>query len=394
MGDARVAAELVGLVRELRGAGLAVGIEQAEAFAHAIELVDPLSRREIYLAARSTLVTRHEDLAPFDAVFSARWGGRLVASAQKVPLAPRHDPGAAPRTALLAYMAQRAGATDPEVEVPERAKAASALERLQRTDFAALGDDEREAIERALRGVRFDVTLRQTRRRSPSRRGDQIDLRRSLRAFARHGAVLTVPRRSRKWKQRPLVVLADISGSMELYARLLLQFLHGLTQGARQVETFAFGTRLTRITPALRQRSIDMALREAAVAIVDFGGGTRIGESLRAFNREHAPRVLRRGAVVLVLSDGWETGDVAQLARELERTKARCHRLVWVNPLLGQAGYEPRAAGMAAALAHVDDFLPVHDLQSLRQLAAHLARLPARKGRPLRAHPPPRGGPP
>jgi hypothetical protein len=242
--------------------------------------------------------------------------------------------------------------------------------------------------------VRFDVTLRQTRRRSPSRRGDQIDLRRSLWAFARYGAVVTVPRRSRQWKPRPLVVLADVSGSMELYARLLLQFLHGLTQGAGQVETFAFGTRLTRITPALRQRSIDLALREAAVAIVDFGGGTRIGESLRAFNREHAPRVLRRGAVVLVLSDGWETGDVTELARELERTKARCHRLVWVNPLLGRAGYEPRAAGMAAALAHVDDFLPVHDLTSLRQLAAHLARLPARKGRPLRAPPPPRGGPP
>jgi uncharacterized protein len=189
------------------------------------------------------------------------------------------------------------------------------------------------------------------------------------------------------------VVLADISGSMELYSRILLQFLHVITRRHVHTETFVFGTRLTRITSQLQLRDVDSALDHAARAIVDFAGGTRISDCLGEFNRRHARRVLHKGAVVLFISDGWETGDTALLDVEMRRLHARCHRLVWLNPLIGRAGYEPRAQAMQIALAHIDDFLPVHNLQSLRELSWHLARIPRRKGalradRPVRSEVP------
>jgi uncharacterized protein with von Willebrand factor type A (vWA) domain len=375
--------DVVGLARSLRAAGLPVGIDQTASFARALGFVDPLSKHEVRLAARATLTFRREDQPVFDALFEAFWSGDAAAAAvpQKVPRAPRHDPATFHRTALVSYMAQRAGERDPEVPVPERAKAASAVELLQRKDFSELTAAELAAIERALRDLRFDVIRRTTRRRVAARRGDQLDLRGVLRAAARRGGqVLVLPRRRRKVKRRPLVVLADVSGSMELYSRLLLQFLHGMTQGLGETETFVFGTRLTRITAELRLRNVDVALDRAAHQIVDFAGGTRIGQNVGTFNRVHGRRVLRRGAVVLLVSDGWETGDATLLDTELGRLKRRCHRLVWLNPLLGGPAYQPEAKGMAAALAHIDDFLPVHNLQSLRDLSFYLARIPARKG--------------
>lgn len=377
--------DLVGLARALRAAGLPVGVDQTASFARALGWVDPLSKHEVRLAAQATLVFRREDQPVFDALFEAFWSGDAAAAAvaRKVPLAPRHDPATFHRTALISYMAQQAGERDPEVPVPEREKAASAIELLQRKDFSDLTAAELAAIERALRDLRFDVIRRTTRRRVAARRGDQLDLRGVIRAAARRGGeVLALPRRRRKVKRRPLVVLADVSGSMELYSRLLLQFLHGMTQGLRETETFVFGTRLTRITAELRLRNLDVALHHASRQIVDFAGGTRIGQSLGTFNRVHGRRVLRRGAVVLLVSDGWETGDAAVLDAELRRLKRRCHRLVWLNPLLGGPAYQPEARGMATALAHVDDFLPVHNLQSLRDLSFYLARIPARKGPP------------
>jgi uncharacterized protein with von Willebrand factor type A (vWA) domain len=167
---------------------------------------------------------------------------------------------------------------------------------------------------------------------------------------------------------------------MELYSRILLQFLHGVTQRHARTETFVFGTRLTRITDQLRIRNVDAALDHTAREIVDFAGGTRIGDCLHAFARQHARRVLGRGAVVLIISDGWETGDPAVLAGEMRRLAERAYRVVWLNPLLGRAGYAPEARGMAAALPYIDDFLPIHDLGSLQVLAAMLGRLPRRRG--------------
>lgn len=379
---ASVEHSVVAFSRALRGGGMTVGVDQSESFGRALLLVDATVRRDFYLAARATLVSRREDLPLFDSIFGSFWseGRASPGRGQKMPWAPRHDP--VPRTAFAAYMAQRARAEDPDVEVPELAKAASALELLQRKEFAQLTAEELRSIDRALRELHFQPALRVTRRRMPARRGKTIDLRRALRVASRHdGAVLALPKRCRKVKRRPLVVVADISGSMEIYSRILLQFVHGLTRIHRLTETFVFATRLTCITSQLRIRNVDEALEHAAAAIVDFAGGTRIAESLRAFNRLHARRVLRRGAVLLLVSDGWETGDLGLLDAEMQKLRTLCYRLIWLNPLLGRSTYRPLAVGMSIALQHVDDFLPIHSLQSLQQLAVHLARLPSRKGR-------------
>jgi uncharacterized protein with von Willebrand factor type A (vWA) domain len=376
----RLARDVVGFARALRDAGLPIGVAQTEAFAEALTWVDALARRELYLAARATLVFRREDLAVFDDLFATWFGGPAPARPQATPLAPRHDRAEFFRTALVAYMAERVDPTAREVEVPEQRKAASAHELLQRKDFGDCTAAELEAIAQAMRALRLDITLRPSRRRIRARRKGGLDLPRIVRDAARRGgAVLALARRQPKLRRRPLVVLADISGSMELYSRILLQFLHGVTQRHAHTETFVFGTRLTRITSQLQIRDVDTALDHAGREIVDFAGGTRIGACLHAFDRQHARRVLGRGAVVLIISDGWETGDPAQLGDEMRRLAERAHRVVWLNPLLGRAGYAPEARGMAAALAYVDDFLPIHDLRSIHELAVRLASLPRRK---------------
>jgi hypothetical protein len=371
--------ELAGFGRALRGAGVPVGLEQLAAFGRALALLPRVDRAAAHLAARATLAIRREELPLLDEAF-ARWfgGGAAAARPASLPHAPRHD-RAFHRTALHSYLAEAAAAGDREAPLPDEAPAASAHERLARKDFAKLGEAERAAVARQLRELRLAVALRRSPRRERVRRGGELDLAAALRlAGRRGGAVLSLPRRRPRWKRRPLVVLVDLSGSMELYARLLLVFLHAVRRRHGAVEIFAFGTRLTHITGELALRDLDAALASAADKVVDFGGGTRIGECLRAFHRRHAARVCRRGAVALLVSDGLDTGEPAELARQVARLRARCHRLIWLNPLLGSAGYRPLAAGMAAALPHVDDFLPVRDLRSLEALARHLEQLPRR----------------
>jgi uncharacterized protein len=192
------------------------------------------------------------------------------------------------------------------------------------------------------------------------------------------GDLVDLPRRTRRERPRLLVLLGDASGSMERYSRVLTHFVYGLAQSATRVEVFLFATRLTRITPHLIARRGSRALTRLAREVQDWGGGTRIGEALRAFNTHWARRVVRNGPIVLIVSDGWDRGDPALLNQELARVRRSCRRLIWLNPLLGSAQYEPLTRGMQAALRHVDDFLPAHDLVSLEQLADHLRALPAR----------------
>jgi uncharacterized protein with von Willebrand factor type A (vWA) domain len=198
-------------------------------------------------------------------------------------------------------------------------------------------------------------------------------LRRSLRS---EGEVFSWAYREQKLKPRPLVVIADISGSMERYTRLLLHFIYGMKAALNQpMEAFVFSTRLTRITRPLQIRDLDLALKNVGQLVNDWAGGTRIGESLKVFNFEWGRRVLGRGAVVLVISDGWDRGDAELLKREMARLKRNCHRLIWLNPLLGSADYEPLTRGIQAALPYIDNFLPVHNLASLEDLANRLADL-------------------
>ena len=192
------------------------------------------------------------------------------------------------------------------------------------------------------------------------------------------GDLIDLPRRARRELPRPIVLLGDVSGSMERYSRVMAHFVYGLAQSATRVEAFLFATRLTRVTRHLMTRRGSAALAGLARDVQDWGGGTRIGEALRTFNTQWARRVIRNGPVVLIVSDGWDRGDPALLERELARVRRSCRRLIWLNPLLGSAQYEPLTRGMRAALRHVDDFLPAHNLVSLEQLADHLRALPAR----------------
>jgi len=242
-------------------------------------------------------------------------------------------------------------------------------------------------VKRLIREMQWRASLRRTRRRESHRTGAEIDFRRVLKRTARLGGALPtrLPRRRRKEEHRPIVLLADVSGSMEKYSRLVLQFFHSLSHGLPSVEAFVFGTRLTRITPALEHRDLDRALDEAAAMVVDWAGGTRIGASLAAFNREWSRRVLRRGAIVVIVSDGCDRQDADELRNQMRYLRHRCHRLVWLNPYAGSVGYEPRVAGMEAALPFVDDFLPLHDLQSLHEFSRALASMPA-NGRSARSY--------
>ena len=206
-------------------------------------------------------------------------------------------------------------------------------------------------------------------------------MRRVVARFARSGELLLLETRQRVEKPRPLVLLCDVSGSMERYSRLLLYFVHGLAHTLGRVEVFLFATRLTRVTRELAVRNASAPLPAAASRLSDWGGGTRIGEALRTFNLRWARRVMRHGPVVLLISDGWDRGEPAVLRTEIARLQRSCHRLIWLNPLLGSPGYRPLTRGMQVALPFVDDFLPVHNLVSLEMLADHLSRLPPRRSR-------------
>ncbi len=366
--------------RALRRAGLKVSLEQILSFARALDWVDIGDREQVFHAARSFLVSRREDLKVFEAVFERFWlGAAEEPRPRRAPVAPRHDPKRGRRFSV-SYLAALARPDDPEVDVADRRGTFSAEEVLRRREFSLLTPEELDEVRRLIRDTRWEIDLRRTRRWIPDRRGPRIHLRRVLRDAAKFGgAPPTLRRLSPKVKQRPTVLLADISGSMEKYSRLVLQFFFSATHSLVDVECFVFGTRLTRVTSQLKLRNVDRALEEAAKEILDWSGGTRIGESLAAFNRQWGRRVLRRGAVVVIVSDGWERGDVETLEREMRHLHHRCHRLIWLNPHLGQAGYRPLVEGMSAALPWIDDFLPIHNLQSLRDLSRHLAALPARR---------------
>jgi uncharacterized protein with von Willebrand factor type A (vWA) domain len=368
-------------VRVLRRAGMPVGLDQAQDFAEALTLVDLGSREQVYYAARSLLVRNHAHLRLFDALFARFWrapvaNGRMP---RTMPRAPRHRPQAE-RFTIATYMAARAGANDPERDVIDKSNTSSATERLQRKEFGAMSDEELAQIKALIQRLDWQVDQRLTRRRRPHRRGEQLDMRAVLRDAARHmGTPLRPHWRRRITRPRPLILIADISGSMERYARLLLQFLYSVSRRISRVECFVFGTRLTCITHQLRIRNIDRAIDEASREVVDWAGGTRIGASLHEFHHRWARRVLGRGAVVVLISDGWDRGDPAELQRTMRLLQQRSYRLIWLNPLLGQPTYQPDVAGMRAALQHIDDFLPIHNLQSLSALAERIADLPPRR---------------
>ena len=272
-------------------------------------------------------------------------------------------------------------------EIIEVTRTYSAREILHTKDFGEMTAGELAQVQRFMSELVWQLGQRQTRRLR-SGPGKLLDLRRIMRQNMRYdGEILEWPKREKKEKPRPLVILADISGSMERYTRLLVYFSYSLAASMQQhVETFVFSTRLTRITRQLEGKDLDQILAEVSTAVPDWSGGTRIGDAIKKFNFDWGRRVLGRGAVVLIISDGWDRGDPELLGREMARLQRNSHRVIWLNPLLSSERYEPLTRGLIAALPYVDDFLPVHNLASLEELAQHLQVLDDAGPRRRRRH--------
>ena len=357
----------------LREAGLEVGPARIADALAGLDQVDIGSQDDVYWTLRTTLVSRAEDIESFDRAFAA-WFLRAPS-----PLSHR----AAKPSELPSRTLQRIARTD---AVPDDGRGDeptaigwSAHELLRHKDFASMTPEEFAQAARALGDVAASRPVRHSRRLRPHSRGRRLDLRRLVRrSLARGGDPIEQAFRRRVDTPRKLVVLCDVSGSMEAYTRALLLFLHAVVGSGRGVEVFAFGTRITRLTDELRTRDPERALAAAANRVVDWAGGTRIGASLKTFNDVWGRRALSRGAVVVVVSDGWERQDVTLVAQEMQRLQRAAYAVVWVNPLKGSPKYQPLAGGMRAALPYVDRFVAGHNLASLEELAAVLVGIERR----------------
>ena len=361
---------LVGaLSRRLHDAGLPVTPARAADVARALTLVRPVSRGTLYWTIRSVVVTEDTQVKVFDAVFAEVFGG----ASDDVPEVELEDVTTVPDWQNDEAPGSTSGDDDEtEQEIP--LTIASADEVLRNKRFDALAPDELAELYRLMTALELATPLRRTRRYEKRRRGERIDLRRTLRGSLRTGGdPVRLRRRRRRVVPRRLVLLCDISGSMEPYARAYLQFLACAAGCGPNAEAFAFATRLTRLTRALRSRNPERAIQRAAAAAPDWSSGTRIGEALRAFNDRHGRRGMARGAVVVILSDGWERGDPALVGRELERLSRLAYRIVWVNPRMAADAFSVRAGGMVAALPHIDALVSGHSFAALREVTEAIA---------------------
>lgn len=373
-------------------AGLPAGPDRTERFTRAVLAVDPDTTARLRDCALATLVSDPAQIRTLDRVLDAVFGGLVDPSGPRGdPTAPDLDrtrpPGPGPDgeagggrlPAAPPSTSPRTDAPDTEPPAVPSATVASAAERLAGRAFDELSGDELRSLAEAMRRFRLTTPPRRTRRTRHARHGDRVDLRASLRAARRTGGdPVALVRRRRRARPRRLVVLCDISGSMEPWARALLQLLWCARAGSG-AEVFTFATRLTRLTRALARSNPDAALERAAALPPDWSGGTRIGEALARFLDDHGVRGMARGAVVLIVSDGWETGDPEHLGRQMVRLSRLAHRTVWANPRTRHAGYQPLAAGMAAAWPHCDAVVSAHDLTALDELLAALADAPRRR---------------
>lgn len=338
---------LVVFARLLRDAGLPVGTDRLLTLVEALGHVDLASKDDVRAACQAILIQRHEDIGLFQKLFD-----QFHAAASDAP------------------------ASDIEmVEEPIRLRTWNDRERLADKDFADLTAEERAMVGNALAGLAWDLAPQRTRRWTAGK-GSRIDLRRAIaRSLRTGGEVVALPKRRRRTRPRPLVLLFDVSGSMEIYTRTLLLFAHALSTRRRDVDAFLFATRLTRITLELRAARPEAAMRAVSAAVRDWAGGTRIGEALRTFHQRWRRRVLHSRSIVILVSDGWDRGDPSLLRDMIARLQRSCHHLIWLNPLIGTLDYAPLTRGLQAALPFVDDFLPVRTLTDVRELALHLGAI-------------------
>ena len=368
--------------RLLHDAGLEAGPRRLTDATRALTFVDLKRELDFRSALRAVFVSRKDEIATFEAAFDIFWSppdprvaaGAIPGRARSLPMSPERAKAWSRALGLSSSLMNRD--QDPRI-VPATSSGYSAEELLRHKDFEAMTWQETEQVRRLLEQAPWRVAERRTRRLRAARSGS-IDLRRTARhAIRSSGELVRLFRRRPRMRRRPLVLVCDVSGSMERYSRLLMIFAHAIAR-REDLEAFVFSTRLTRITRLLRQRDLDRALASVSKGVHDFSGGTRIGEALADFNRRWARRVLGHGAVVIIVSDGWDRGDPNQLTAELVHLRRSAHRLIWLNPLLGSEGYEPLTRGMVAALPYCDDFLAAHNLQALDDLGRLLAGLDSR----------------
>jgi uncharacterized protein with von Willebrand factor type A (vWA) domain len=386
--DSALVANIMHFARILRATGLPIGPGRVIEAVRAVEAVGVTNRSDFYWTLHAVFVNRHDQREMFDQAFRLFWRDPQITERMMALLLPQARPDVAqPRPEMSRRLAEalQAGAP-PKPTVPdeteERLDAAMTVsdrEILQTKDFEQMSASEIAEAKRMLARLRLPFGEYPTRRFAPHVSGTHADLRATLRATARSGGdVIALRFRRRRLRPPPLVVLCDISGSMERYSRMFLHFLHAIANDRDRVQTFLFGTRLTNITRQLRDKDVDRALAKVATAVQDWSGGTRIGACLADFNRHWARRVLAQNAVVLFISDGLDRDAGDGLSREVERIAKSCRRLIWLNPLLRYAGFEAKSLGMKAILPHVDDFRPAHNIESLEALARTLDDTPAR----------------
>jgi uncharacterized protein len=377
--DRALSSAVVRFATLLRRQSLPITPRQAIETVRALDHLDLSDRQEVYLGLRALLVTRPEEVTVFDRCFESFWRLRTEADEVGEALAGPPMPGDPPEDGLDSQGSRKErlelegwGEEDEAEESgePLSVPVASEMEALVTRDFSTFSADQLDELLRVTVQIARRLARRMSRRRRPVRRRGRVDLRRTLRANLTRAEIIELRYRQRKRRKVKLVLLCDVSGSMDLYSRFLLQFLFALQHVFSRVETFTFSVHLTRVTDLLRARSYREVLRRLQ-DVRDWSGGTRIGESLAEFNRRWSQLVDRR-TIVILLSDGWDTGDPEMLSTELLRIKRRAGRVIWLNPLLGNPSYQPLTRGMAAALPLVDHFAAAHNLAALRDLADRL----------------------
>ncbi len=378
--------------RRLHEAGLPITPARAADFARALTLVEPISRRRLYWTARGVLVTDQSQVKTFDSVFFAVFGHRL----DDEPFEPETTESAPPTEEQPSDLrpptssgeaehgrpswSRAGGAADEEGEEAQPQLIASDEERLASKSFDALEPGELAQLYHLMSSLEVATPVRRTRRHVTSRHGAKIDMRRTLRGSLRSGGdPVHLRHRERRIKRRRLVMLCDISGSMEPYARAYLQFLTSAVGSGPNAEVFVFATRLTRLTRALSSRNPERAIQRAAQAAPDWSSGTRIGDALKEFNDRHGRRGMARGAVIVILSDGWERGDPALVAREMERLSRLARKIIWVNPRIAASAFTPSAGGMAAALPYIDELVSGHSFAALRAVVQAIGEVGGRR---------------
>jgi len=381
-GIGRLAENIVYFARALRRAGLPVGPGAAIDALDAVQAAGLSAREDFYWTLHAVFVKRHEHSLVFDQAFRIFFQRRgyleqllalMSPAAPGAPAAAAKPAAARVQEALFADAKDRLRSEQRESEISARLTA-SDEEVLRQKDFAQMSAAEIAAAQEAIKRLALSLHQVKTRRLAPDRRGHRIDLRRTLRASLQGGgALIDLKRRGPATRVPPIVALLDISGSMGEYTRLFLHFLHAVTDARKRVHSFLFGTRLTNVTRALKTKDPDEALAACSASVADWAGGTRIATSLAAFNRLWGRRVLGQGAVVLLITDGLERDADDRLAFEIDRLHRSCRRLVWLNPLLRFAGFEPKAHGIRTMLPHVDEFRAIHNLNSMADLVEALS---------------------